>query len=852
MRYPPGPRWWAALTVGLALAATWIAPTGGAGNPLAPPHAGHPLLVGVTTRGASPVAEPSKVAAFVSPEALDLAWSTAYIFYGAGDPEGYLFGQGSVMAVDNAIQNTTSFGGEGVSGLSNITLVWNNGTVGYWAYANSTLAPSPRSNSSFQSYEPAGYAVLFGGLVSLASQATTNDTWRYWFVNQTWENVTQGTAPPARESAAFAVDPGAGIGLLEGGVNPDYQTGSSTGAVLWNDTWVVNLTTLAWSPLAVTNAPPPMYGSTMVWDPSLAEFVLFGGCNALGCTNNVWTIGLASTHWSRTTPGGTAPTGRGSSSFVWDPVDNVTLLFGGFTSGAGGPSALADTFALSANLATWTTLSSVDGPPPTYDAASAFSDYAGCVGMWVQGGSPAATAIEYNDYLLAPAFEPGLNCFSPIGGTNGPPPKCTNLSAIVTVQVLDARTGEGLSGAPVEIAGSCGASNGVSGPGGFLNLSDAAPDYLTIYASHPGYHSGQETATLTGQPGQVFSIRLVPFPTLHAHVLGRTAAGTFPLAGAVVAGGSIILGNTSAEGWMNGSAPSSLNGTLSVSATAVDYSMDLVNVSVPYTGDVYANLTLAAYGPIDIELVDALNGQALPGVGARLSFLGPLGANSTLFTTDARGWYNTSLKAGNYSVSESIPGYFTNQSAGAFYHDWVNATVVVLGAVPQYGADVDVQVLNRVLATPVPDATVAFGGLATLVDDPHGWANATNLGPPGFLTISASAPGFYPNTTTITIAPYAVVPVVLHLTPAPPCSAFAACPPPTASPPVFVGLSFLPGPGLARDLLLGAPAILVLVGALYVLFHRRDPPGRREGIPVGAAGEVYQRPPTPSPTPRGG
>lgn len=755
------------------------------------------------------------------------------------------------MAVDNAIQNTTSFGGEGVAGLSNITLVWNNGTVGYWAYANSTVAPSPRSNSSFQSFEPSGYAVLFGGLVSLATQATANDTWRYWFANETWQNVTSGLAPPARENAAFAVDPIAGIGLLEGGVNPDYSTGSSTGTVLWNDTWVLNLTTLAWSPLAATNAPPPMYGSSMVWDPVLARFVLFGGCGASGCRNDIWTLAPGSSHWNLTSAGGTAPVGRGSPSFVWDPVDNVTLLFGGFTSGPGGDSALDDTFALSANLATWTTLSDVNAPPPTYDAASAFSNYAGCVGMWVQGGSPAASAIEYNDYLLAPAFEPNLNCFSPIGGTNGPPPKCTNLSAVVTVQVLDARTGLGLAGAPVEVAGSCGQSSGVSGPAGFLNLSDAAPDSLTITASHPGYHLGQETATLTGQPGQVFPIRLVPFPTLHARVLGRTLAGTFPIAHAPVAGGAIILGNTSGDGWLNASAPSSLNGTLSVSATAVDYSTGRTNVSVPYTGDIYANLTLQAFGAIDIELVDALTGAPLPSAPLRLSFLGPLGANSTVFATDVHGWYNSSLEAGNYSVSESIPGYFTNQTERPFFHDWVLPTVVVLGALPQYGADVDVQVLNSVLATPVPAATVAFGGLVKLVTDADGWANATNLGPPGLLTVSASAPGFYPNMTTLSIAPYQVVPVVLHLVPAPPCSAFAACPPPTASPPLFAGLSFLPGPGPARDLLLGAPVVLVLAGALYVLLQRGGPPGGPGAPPRGAPGEVYQRRPTPSDSPRG-
>lgn len=786
--------------------------------------------------------------------AIDLAWSTAYILYGAGDPSGYLFGQGSVMAVDDAIQNTTSFGGEGVDGLSNITLVYNNGTVGYWSYANSTTTPSARSNSSFESDASQGFAVLFGGLVSLRTQATTNDTWRYWFVNQTWENVSRGPSPPARENAAFAVDPSDGIGLLEGGINPDYATGSSTGAVLWNDTWAINLTTLAWAPVATTGAPPPMYGSSMVWDPVTREFVLFGGCAALACANGVWVMPPGGTRWTRApVASGSVPSARGSASFVWDPVDNVTLLYGGFDASPSAADALGDTFALSANLTAWSTLSDVNGPPPEYDAAAAFADYPGCVGMWVQGGSPAAAAIEYNDYLLAPSFEPGLNCFSPIsGGTSGPPKKCTNLSAEVTVQVVDVATGVGIPGSTVEVEGSCGQTSGTTGAAGFLNLSDAAPDSIAITARHPDFHTATANATLTGSPGQRFVVPLTPYPELHAHVLGRNATATFPVVGAPVATGAIIVGNTSTTGWVNATAPPSLNGSLTVTVTPVDFSTGAANVSLPYTGNVYANLTVAAYGAIDVELIDALTGAPLSRAAGHLNFLGPLGANSTLFVTDGAGWYNTSLEAGNYSVTESIAGYFPNASAHPFYHPWITPTVVVLGAVPEYGADVDVRVLNSVLATPVPNATVTFGGSTRVVDDPQGWSNATNLGPPGYLTVSASAPGYYPNRTTITIAPYAVVALVLHLVPAPPCSAFAACPPVPTPPAAFVGLSFLPGPGAARDLLLVAPAVVVVAGALYVVLARRAGPRPPGPVAHGTAGEVYQRRPAPPAPSEGG
>ncbi|MCI4336321.1 MAG: hypothetical protein L3K17_03875 [Thermoplasmata archaeon] len=807
---------------------------------LSSPHGGS--LAPTAPHFVTAFAATPRVPAGAAPSASSLAsleWTTATIFYGASDPSGYLFGQGSVMAVDNGIQNTTSFGGEAVAGLSNITLVWNNGTVGYWSYAASLTDPSPRENSSFQSYEPGGLAVLFGGLVNLHTQETTNDTWVYWFVNQTWENLSARLSPPARENAAFAIDPTDGVGLLEGGIDPDYVNGHSTGSVLWNDTWQINLTTLNWTPVAATGSPPPMFGASMVWDPILARFVLFGGCDASGCTNDVWTYAPGSAHWNLTGPTGTVPTGRGSASFVWDPFDNVTLLFGGFTTGATGFTALGDTYALSSAATSWSAIGATGGPPPTYDAASAFSDYPGCRGMWVQGGSPALTGVVYNDYLLAPVSEPPPNCFTPIGGSTGggPPAKCSNASALVTIQVLDAASGTGLPGSNVEISGSCGQSAGVTGAAGFLNLSDAAPDLLTVTAAHADFHGGFTNATLTGRPGQVIRLSLVPLPELHAHVVGVSSAGTATLVGATVAAGAILVGNSSATGWVNTSAPPSLNGSLTVSASAVDYSTAATTIVLPYTGAIYANLSLQAYGPIEVRIVDGLTGAPLAHVPARLGFVDPLGANSTLFMTDSHGWYNASLRAGNYSVSEAIPGYFANQTGTPVYHGWIQPTVIVVGAVPQYGADVQVRVLNGVLGTPVPNATVTFGGSTEVLDDGAGWANATDVGPPGFLNVSASAPGFYPNATTVTIEPYLVLAFVIHLAPAPPCSAFAACPPAISPPAKLVAFSFLPPPGLARDILLLSPALLVLAGAAYVLTWRRAGPspvgGSRAVAPVG-------------------
>ena len=144
-------------------------------------------------------------------------WSSAYIFYGPPPPPADLqLGEGAGWVTDNARNESVMFGGLGQGGLSNVTWIYGYyynasapETSGeYGGYTNSTTWPSSRTNSSFGAYQAGGVALLFGGLTDLTSQATANDTWLYYFGNDTWVNITRPGGPfPGRRRPSPSTRP---------------------------------------------------------------------------------------------------------------------------------------------------------------------------------------------------------------------------------------------------------------------------------------------------------------------------------------------------------------------------------------------------------------------------------------------------------------------------------------------------------------------------------------------------------------------------------------------------------------------------------------------------------------------
>lgn len=100
------------------------------------------------------------------------------------------------------------------------------------------------------------------------------------------------------------------------------------------------------------HSPTARRYTKMDYNPNTHRTVLFGGANSFaGPTvfNDVWY--WENKDWHQAFPTGTAPGGRSSHGFAYDPIHDEFLLFGGIN---GSGVLFNDTWALAGDLSTWT------------------------------------------------------------------------------------------------------------------------------------------------------------------------------------------------------------------------------------------------------------------------------------------------------------------------------------------------------------------------------------------------------------------------------------------------------------------------------------------------------------------
>lgn len=808
------------LPVVLALLLLLLPTAASAGNgvPSAPRA---PLTTDRPPTAASPALAGALGGALPRPAAVAFDWGLAYILYGPNDDTTHFMGEGAAMVVDNHLRNITVFGGEGSGGLTNETFDYNYST-GNIAVNVLTPGPSPRANMSFAAVPGHDFAVLFGGVTDIRTDAATNDTWVYYFANHTWRNVTHGLAPPPRESAAFAANGSGASAILEGGWDPHYAVNASSASVIWNDTWSLNLTTFTWTVLHPRVAPAPMFGSSMIWQDATDTYLLFGGC-ALACSRDLWTFGGSPASWRMIDFGG-APSPRAASTFAWDELDQVAVVFGGFDWGPEGAVALGDGFYFAPASNAWTSLVASGGPEPKYDAPSAWAQFPGCVGLIVVGGSPSLLAPPGNASVLEPINALQPNCFPDlISGGGPPPPPCSVAQVPLDLFVYDNFTGLGVPNATVNVDGGCVHRTTTTNAEGYLNLSIPAPDRLNLTANAPGYRPDGFRAEFLPNTTNRIRIPLGPFPSLHLRAWGEDAYGSDPLGGVRVAqSGTLILGTTNAAGYLNVSRIDAPSGTIVLSGSAANYSVGSSTYPVPYSGWLFANVTLRAASDLDIHFVDAVTQASVPGATGALVDLDPGAGPPIPIAASASGWWNLSrFPAENVSVTANASGYLTNTSYAS--HGWVVPTVLIVPLRPKVGAVLDVHVLDAERHIGVPHALVTVLGLPTETTSSAGWANFTNVRPAGLYEVSVGASGYRSNVSWVPLTYYQVVdPYNVSLVPIGGCLPGSACSTTPPAPPASFG--FLNGGGGATVfVLIGAPLALLALGVAYVAATSRRP-----------------------------
>jgi N-acetylneuraminic acid mutarotase len=292
-----------------------------------------------------------------------LAATTATV---AGLPVIYLAGP----AYDPANGRVTFFGGWNGVAINGNTCAYNLAT-NTWTTLNPGGSKPTRRCGQVMEYDPAsGRVIMWGGY------EPTIDTWAYDPAANAWTNLhPAGDAPSARNGARMVYDPSSGRMILFGGRVGETEC--------LGDTWAYDPEGNTWMELHPTGSlPSPRDAYSMVYDPTSARMVLFGGRSydpvPETLYNDTWAYDPAANTWTELHPTGSLPSPRHAST-VWDPSSGKIILFGGAVHPSINDTStydlVFDTWAYDPAANTWTELHPVGGIPSAlgemvYDAST--------------------------------------------------------------------------------------------------------------------------------------------------------------------------------------------------------------------------------------------------------------------------------------------------------------------------------------------------------------------------------------------------------------------------------------------------------------------------------------------------
>lgn len=308
------------------------------------------------------------------------------------------------MVYDSAADRILVFGGYAPSSLRD---TWSFDLTNHtWTDLSPAISPSPRDLPSMAYDAAADLTVLFGG-DAVNFPGGIDDTWTYDYGTNTWTNVTGTTAPPARIGGAMSYDSTAQLVILFGG-------DTYPGAV--NDTWTYDASQDAWANVSGTVAPSTyLVSEGMAFDPVRDLTLLFGGIFDPGAAHSFWSFDLAARTWTNL---GTPVTGlaRAFESLVYDSGEGVLVMFGGITYVPGGTDVTNQTWTLDPGSGVWANRTGGETPPARSNASMAYDPVAGRIILF--GGGPFP-GIYRNDTW---SFNPGTDTWTNVT-TAGPSPR---------------------------------------------------------------------------------------------------------------------------------------------------------------------------------------------------------------------------------------------------------------------------------------------------------------------------------------------------------------------------------------------------------------------------------------------
>jgi N-acetylneuraminic acid mutarotase len=233
---------------------------------------------------------------------------------------------------------------------------------------SSRSGPAPRTSHCMAYESSGGLIVLFGGATMGADGNLTclDDTWAYDPGANTWTELDPaGTRPSSRSGASMAYDPTSRRLILFGG-SPAPEESESLDL---GDTWTYDPSADSWAELRPAGpVPPARSNASMVYEPSGARLLLFGGQafredGTARYLDDTWAYDPSANAWTELAPSaGLVPSARSFHSMVYEPVGGRLMLFGGMDE----TYLFSDTWAYEPRSNIWTELmpNGWSGPDP--------------------------------------------------------------------------------------------------------------------------------------------------------------------------------------------------------------------------------------------------------------------------------------------------------------------------------------------------------------------------------------------------------------------------------------------------------------------------------------------------------
>ena len=185
-----------------------------------------------------------------------------------------------------------------------------------WRQATTTGQPGTLRSPAIAASSN-GISLMFGGDNGTFPSRFSSDTWRF---AGDW-TLVPGAGPTGRYEARMVYDSMRSVYVMYGGWSSPFSIGSGI-----DETWEFG--PLGWTQAAPTNSPGGLWKHAMCFDTTRNVTVLFGGSTSglPGALNQTWEYN--GTTWSQVTTAG-APGPRENATMCFDDVLNQCVLFGG-------------------------------------------------------------------------------------------------------------------------------------------------------------------------------------------------------------------------------------------------------------------------------------------------------------------------------------------------------------------------------------------------------------------------------------------------------------------------------------------------------------------------------------------